>query len=159
MRNACVLGEVDDGKLTGFGFQEMTTMLPMTPASIAENAWAGRLKVAVLGCALPLGVGIWLALFPSQEFCFIPAVVCELRHHGAFVEVKEKFWELILSSQRGSEVANWWSSGLQCKHFHLRAPGYPLWYATAVSLVSLAQGQDCTRLRSWKGLTLLLGSP
>lgn len=91
MRNACVLGEVDDGKLTGFGFQEMTTMLPMTPASIAENAWAGRLKVAVLGCAVPLGVGIWLALFPSQEFCFIPAVVCALRHHGAFVAVKGKF--------------------------------------------------------------------
>ena len=41
----------------------------------------------------------------------------------------------------------------------LHAPGYPLWYATAVSLVSLAQGQDCTRLRAWNGLTLLLGSP
>lgn len=72
---------------------------------------------------------------------------------------EEKFWELILSSHRGSEVANWWSSGLRCKHFHLRAPGYPLWYAPAVSLVSLAQGQDCTRLRVWNGLTLLLGSP
>lgn len=112
-------------------------------------------------------------MFPSQEFCFIPAVVCVLKRHGAFVEVREKIVgadTLLLPWKRGSQLV---VIRLEMQTLSPTEPSHSPWVlydrstCPWIPLVvchcsypgQSGSGPGLHRLRALNGLTLLLGFP